>query len=69
MKLDRSHATETDISTEDGYLLKNEWPLYVFDALLMVLVLTVSLSVSTQLRSTFQGLLESESHILERLDA
>lgn len=27
---------------EDGYLLSHEWPIYVFDALLMVVVLAIT---------------------------
>jgi hypothetical protein len=30
-----------DADTEDGYLLATEWPIYVFDAVAMVLVLGI----------------------------
>ena len=32
---------QTNEFAEDGYLLANEWPIYVFDALLMVIVLVI----------------------------
>ena len=31
----------TNSCVEDGYLLANEWPIYVFDALLMIIVLGI----------------------------
>ncbi|KIW65624.1 hypothetical protein PV04_07866 [Phialophora macrospora] len=56
------------IMGEDGYLIQNEWPLYIFDAFLMILVLGVALKVSAQMRYAFRGLSETESHMLDRVD-
>tara|TARA_R110002060_G_scaffold29396_8_gene39703 strand:+ start:274 stop:474 length:201 start_codon:yes stop_codon:yes gene_type:complete len=57
----------TDDWTEDGYLLQHEWPVYIFDALPMAVVLVLCLTFYVALYQPGERIIVSESNNDEHL--